>query len=56
MGVGVKPCDCQAMDPTHGKPYPIAHAIATNLNKQGLRQVKCPHCHLFTVWTDKKTT
>ena len=52
----MKPCDCQAQNPVLGKPYLVAHLIATQLHKQGMRQVKCPNCHLFTVWTDKKTT
>ena len=56
MGVGMKPCDCQAQNPTANKPYAVAHRIATRMNALGMRQVKCPNCHLFTVWTDKKTT
>ena len=52
----MKPCRCRAKDPTHGKPYAIAHDIARRLNALGQRQVRCPDCRLYTVWTDRKTT
>jgi hypothetical protein len=52
----MKPCTCRAQNLVLDKPYLIRQRIAEMLHKQGMVQVRCPTCRLFTVWTAKKTT